>query len=99
MTGPTSVDGSVPGPTTSFATPAEPTNEIAATSGFPSSVSTDAFAPWTTWRTPSGTPASIASSASLTDVSGVRCEGFSTNVFPATIASGNIHSGIIAGKL
>lgn len=26
-------------------------------------------------------------------------DGFITNVFPAAIASGNIHNGIIAGKL
>ncbi len=29
----------------------------------------------------------------------MRCDGFSTNVFPATRATGNIQSGTMAGKL
>ena len=44
-------------------------------------------------------PASIASSASAIGVIGSCSEGFSTKVLPQTIAIGNIHSGIIAGKL
>ena len=32
-------------------------------------------------------------------VIGSCSEGFSTNVLPVTMAIGNIHSGIIAGKL
>jgi len=50
-------------------------------------------------RTPSGKPASRKISASLTIPSGVRSDGFMTTVLPATIASGNIQSGIITGKL
>ena len=33
------------------------------------------------------------------DSDGSRSEGFSTNVLPQASASGNIHSGTIAGKL
>ena len=40
-----------------------------------------------------------ASSASSIGVIGSCSEGLSTKVLPQTIAMGNIHSGIIAGKL
>ena len=49
--------------------------------------------------TPGGTPAWSASSASSMGVNGSCSEGLSTKVLPQTIAIGNIHSGIIAGKL
>ena len=52
-----------------------------------------------TFSTPGGTPASIASSASSIGVIGSCSEGLSTKVLPVTIAIGNIHTGIIAGKL
>mmetsp|Transcript_48691 Transcript_48691/g.143821 ORF Transcript_48691/g.143821 Transcript_48691/m.143821 type:complete len:235 (-) Transcript_48691:124-828(-) len=55
--------------------------------------------PWITLSTPLGMPASSASSASRIAVSGTRSEGLSTNVLPHTVDIGNIHSGIIAGKL
>ena len=41
----------------------------------------------------------MASSTSCIVDSGSCSDGFSTNVLPQTIAIGNIHSGIIAGKL
>ena len=41
----------------------------------------------------------MASSASMTAAPGSFSDGFSTNVLPAVTASGNIHSGTIAGKL
>ena len=49
--------------------------------------------------TPSGSPASVASSARRMAVSGTRSDGLRTYVFPVTTPIGNIHSGIIAGKL
>jgi len=36
---------------------------------------------------------------SIIAVAGTLSDGFSMNVFPQAIARGNIHSGIIAGKL
>jgi hypothetical protein len=77
----------------------EPTNEIALMSGCVQSRSTTSLPPCTTLSTPFGTPASIASSTSSIVDSGSCSDGFSTNVLPHTIAIGNIHSGIIAGKL
>ena len=55
--------------------------------------------PWMMLRTPSGSPASMASSASRIAVIGTRSDGLSTYVLPVTTPIGNIHSGIIAGKL
>src|SRR5690606_39352588 len=81
------------------ATAAEPTNDTACTSRGASSASTVSRPPCTRLSTPDGKPASPSSSASRMDVSGVRSEGFSTNVLPATMASGNIHIGIMPGKL
>ena len=75
------------------------TKDTAATLGWRSSASTASRAPCTRLRTPSGKPASRKSSARRCAPSGVRSEGFRTKVFPATTASGNIHSGIITGKL
>ena len=51
------------------------------------------------FNTPSGKPASMSSSAIRIADSGTFSDGFSTNVFPHVIATGNIHSGTIAGKL
>ncbi|VWC49645.1 hypothetical protein BLA6863_07740 [Burkholderia lata] len=77
----------------------EPTNEIALMSGCVQRRSTTVLPPCTTFSTPCGTPASIASSTSCIVDSGSCSDGFSTNVLPHTIAIGNIHSGIMPGKL
>ena len=61
--------------------------------------STTSLSPFTTLRTPSGKPASLNNSASLTEQEGSFSEGFNINVFPHAIAIGNIHIGTIAGKL
>ena len=55
--------------------------------------------PCTTLSTPAGRPARSSSSASSSDGLGSRSLGLSTNVLPHAIATGNIHSGTIAGKL
>ena len=81
------------------ATRSEPTNETAAISGWSKIAFTASFAPCTTFKTPAGKPACRKSSAIRTAPSGVRSDGLRTNVLPATTASGNIHSGIITGKL
>ena len=60
---------------------------------------TTASPPCTTFSTPGGMPASSASSHRRIVTIGSCSEGFSTKVLPVTIAIGNIHSGIIAGKL
>ena len=46
-----------------------------------------------------GKPACWAKSASMTAAPGSFSEGFRTNVLPAVTAIGNIHRGIMAGKL
>ncbi len=46
-----------------------------------------------------GKPACWARSASMTATPGSFSDGFSTNVLPAVTATGNIHRGIMAGKL
>ncbi len=60
---------------------------------------TTSSVPWTTLSTPGGMPASMASSTSRIVDSGSCSEGLSTKVLPQAIAIGNIHSGIMAGKL
>ena len=60
---------------------------------------TVSWPPCTTLSTPGGRPQSLAISASIMADSGTRSEGFMRNALPAVVAGGNIHSGIIAGKL
>ena len=61
--------------------------------------STASRSPWTTLKTPSGTPASLSISARCTLADGSFSDGLSTNVLPHARATGNIHIGTIAGKL
>ena len=68
-------------------------------SGCSSTASTATLSPWTTLKTPSGSPASFSSSAVHTDADGSFSDGFSTNVLPHAIAGAHIHMGTIAGKL
>src|SRR5919106_7080160 len=77
----------------------EPTKLTALTSGCSSSASTATLSPWTTLKTPSGTPASCNSSATQTDAEGSFSDGFSTKVLPHASAGAHIHIGTIAGKL
>src|SRR4029078_6675470 len=77
----------------------EPTNEIAAIPGCSSSASTATLSPWTTLNTPSGTPASLSSSAVRIDADGSFSDGLRMNVFPHASAGAHIHMGTIAGKL
>lgn len=55
--------------------------------------------PCTTLTTPSGTPDYLSKSKSISVAPGTFSDGFITYVFPSVIANGNIHNGIIAGKL
>src|SRR5258708_39755233 len=80
-------------------TAVEPTNDTARPSPCVSSASTAALSPWTMLKTPGGNPASVSSSPSLIADSGTFSDGFSTNALPQVIATGNIHSGTIDGKL
>ena len=50
-------------------------------------------------KTPFGSPASVSSSATISDGDGSRSDGFSTKQLPQASATGNIHIGTIAGKL
>ena len=60
---------------------------------------TASLSPFTTLTTPGGPPASSNSSTRRNGQDGSRSDGFSRNVLPQVTASGNIQSGIIAGKL
>src|SRR5215218_10174695 len=77
----------------------EPTKLTAATSGCPSSASTASLSPWMTLKTPSGTPASLSSSATYSDADGSFSDGLRTKVLPHASAGAHIHMGTIAGKL
>ena len=61
--------------------------------------STATRSPWTTLKTPSGTPASLSSSARKSDDEGSFSEGLRMNVLPQAMALANIHIGTMAGKL
>src|SRR6185312_297077 len=77
----------------------EPTNDTAWMPGCARIASTDSLSPCTTLDTPSGSPASLRSSAIRNASVGSRSDGFRLNELPQAIATGNIHIGTIAGKL
>ena len=52
----------------------------------------------TTFTTPSGRPASSASSAKRRALSGVSSAGFSTTVLPAASAGASFQEAIVSGK-
>mmetsp|Transcript_46345 Transcript_46345/g.116712 ORF Transcript_46345/g.116712 Transcript_46345/m.116712 type:complete len:380 (+) Transcript_46345:436-1575(+) len=76
-----------------------PTKEMARMAGWSQMKFTASCVPWMTFSTPSGTPASLARRARIRDAPGLRSDGFRTYVFPQVMAMGNIHMGIMAGKL
>ena len=76
-----------------------PTKLTAAMAGCSRSRSTATLSPWTTLKTPAGTPASASSSAMSTAADGSFSDGFRMNVLPQAIALPNIHIGTMAGKL
>ena len=61
--------------------------------------STATLSPCTTLKTPSGSPASLSSSAVNIDADGSFSDGLSTKALPQAIAGAHIHMGTIAGKL
>src|SRR5690242_5266614 len=77
----------------------DPTNETALIPGCSRIASTATLSPWTTLNTPSGSPASLRSSAVSNDADGSFSDGFSTKQLPQAIAGAHIHIGTIAGKL
>src|SRR5438128_7718208 len=77
----------------------EPTKDTAAMSGCSRIRSTATLSPWTTLKTPSGTPACWSSPATYSDADGSFSDGLRTNVFPHASAGAHIHMGTIAGKL
>ena len=80
-------------------TSVEPVNVSLRTVGFVASSSpTTAAAPGTTLKTPSGSPARAASSASASAESGVALAGFSTIVQPAASAGPALRGIIAIGK-
>jgi hypothetical protein len=50
-------------------------------------------------NTPSGTPASLSSSATYIEADGSFSDGLRTKVFPQASAGAHIHMGTMAGKL
>src|ERR1700761_4014938 len=77
----------------------EPTKETAFTSGWSSSRSTATLSPWTTLKTPSGSPASAQRSAIQLAADGSFSLGFSTTQLPVATAMGKNQLGTMAGKL
>ena len=82
-----------------FAMGVEPTNDTAFTRGWTSSASTASFAPSTIWKTPSGMPLSMSSSAQRAGVIGTFSDGLRMKVLPQARANGYIHIGTMPGKL
>ena len=82
-----------------FAIGVEPTKLTAAMPGWVRMASTASLSPCTTWNTPSGTPASLSSSARIRDADGTRSETLRMKQLPQARATGNIHIGTMTGKL
>jgi hypothetical protein len=76
-----------------------PTKLTAAMSGSARMALTASLSPWITLKTPSGRPASLYSPARRRANDGSFSEGLRMKVLPQAIAMGDIHKGIIAGKL
>jgi len=80
-------------------TAVDPVNVILSTSSCRISASPALLPyPGTTFKTPGGNPASIASSASFKAVKGVFSEGFNTVVHPAAVAGAILKTDISRGK-
>src|SRR5258708_21564602 len=77
----------------------EPTKLTAWMVGWARIAFTATLSPWTTLKTPSGSPASLSIPARRSDALGSRSLGFRTKVLPQARAMGNIHMGTMAGKL
>ena len=76
----------------------DPVNESASTPGCSASADPVEASPVTTFRTPGGTPASSASSASRRAVSGASGAGLWTTAFPHASAGAIFHEAIVSGK-
>src|ERR1700754_1186374 len=72
---------------------------MARTRGSVSNVSTASLSPFTTLRTPGGSPASRNSSAIRIGTDGSRSDGLRMKALPQAMAGAAFHSGIMAGKL
>ena len=80
-------------------TSVEPVNAILSTPGCRTSAAPAVDpGPGTTFRAPAGKPASMASSPSISAVSGVSCAGFRTTVHPAARAGATFHVARLSGK-
>ena len=79
-------------------TAVEPVNAILSTSGWSTSAAPVSPSPVTTLSTPSGMPASSASSPRRSAVSGVCSAGLSTIVLPAASAGASFQAAISSGK-
>ncbi len=77
----------------------EPTKPTAWIVSLSRIASTASLSPLTTWRMPSGRPASLHSSASIIGQDGSRSEGLRIMALPEAKAGPIFHSGIMAGKL
>ena len=79
-------------------TAVEPVNDTMSTSGCATRwAPASGPLPVTTLSTPAGRPASAASSASRSDVTGVSSDGLSTMVLPAAMAGRTFHPAICRG--
>src|SRR5688572_2646836 len=77
----------------------DPVNDIKSTSGCSASaLPTIEPSPGTTFSTPGGSPASIASSANLSAELDAISDGLSTTVLPAASAGANLSTALTDGK-
>src|SRR4051794_16030764 len=79
-------------------TSVDPVNDTLSTSSCATSAAPVAPSPVTTFRTPAGRPASLASSASLSDERGASSAGLCTTVFPQASAGASFQDAITSGK-
>ena len=77
----------------------EPTKLIAEILVFSINASTTSLSPFTTFTNPGGAPAFSYNSTNLIELEGSFSEGFNIKELPQEVATGNIQSGIITGKL
>ncbi len=76
-----------------------PVNPTTSTSGLRTSGSPTSASPWITLSTPGGSPALVASSASMTATSAPRTSGLWTTVFPAPSAGAILWQAVLSGAL
>src|SRR5207245_2132693 len=79
-------------------TSVEPVNDTRSTPACATSADPASSAPWTTFSTPAGSPASSSAPANASPLAGDSSAGFQTTVFPQTSAGRIFQLGTATGK-